>query len=57
MWTISNAVRAFGQSAWDENTKRKQFGEKRLLKVFPRDRLISWEDWKKDPTHFSDKES
>ena len=51
---IVGAVKAEGQSAWDENRKLKQFGEKRLLKEFPSDAFVSWEDWKKSPTHFAD---
>jgi Protein of unknown function (DUF1353) len=51
---ISGAVKAGGQSAWDENKKLKQAGEKRLLKEFPEDSFVSWEDWKKNPAHFAD---
>jgi uncharacterized protein DUF1353 len=51
---ITEAVRLFGQSAWDENKKLKQSGEKRLLKKFPDDPLMSWADWRKNRRHFAD---
>jgi hypothetical protein len=52
---IYGAVRGFGASAWNANTKAKRLGEKRFLKVFPMDgKLVSWAEWKKDPSHFAD---
>jgi hypothetical protein len=54
-WTIYWMVREFGQSAWDENTRAKQAGEKRFLKIYPPEgRLTSWGDWKRDAAHFSE---
>lgn len=47
------AVRAGGQNAWSENAKLKAEGEKRILKVFPTDPEITWEDWKKRPDVFT----
>jgi hypothetical protein len=49
------SVRGFGASAWTANAKAKQAGEKRFLKTFPADgQLVSWADWKKDRSRFSD---
>jgi hypothetical protein len=49
------SVRGFGGSSWTANAKAKQAGEKRFLKTFPADgQLVSWADWKKDRTRFSD---
>jgi hypothetical protein len=54
-WTIYSAVRLGGGSSWAANTKAKAAGEKRFLKVFPpKDRLVSWDEWRKDPSHFED---
>jgi hypothetical protein len=48
-------VRAFGASAWNANAKAKLKGEKRFLKVFPADgQLVSWAEWRKDPSRFAD---
>jgi hypothetical protein len=45
----------FAQTAWEKNTAAKRAGAKRMLKVFPpADKIISWDDWSKDPSHFSD---
>lgn len=52
--TIYHAVRLFGQSAWHENRKLKETGEKRFLKEFPPNALVSWAEWRKDPAHFTD---
>lgn len=46
------AVRAGGGSAWAGNTKLKEKGEKRIIRKFPEDPLVSWSDWKKDSTVF-----
>jgi hypothetical protein len=51
--TIYRAVRVFGQSAWDENRRLKDAGEKRILIKFPKDPRVTWNEWKKDPSVFS----
>jgi len=45
--TIHAGVRAGGQLAWSNNDHLKKSGERRILKVFPKDPKILWEDWKK----------
>jgi hypothetical protein len=45
-------VRAGGGLAWDANASLKGKGEQRILKRFPDEPLVSWSDWKKDPTVF-----
>lgn len=51
--TIYQAVRKFGGSAWDENARLKGQGEKRILKKFPDNPTITWEEWKKNPDVFA----
>jgi hypothetical protein len=51
---IYNAVRTFGESAWNENAELKAKGEKRFLKKFPEDPRISWEEWKKQKDVFKE---
>lgn len=43
-----------GTRAWNENTKLRNAGEKRLLKTFPDDPLISWKEYRKKPGIFAD---
>lgn len=43
-----------GKAAWDANAKLRSRGEKRILKVFPDNRLLSWQDWRKRPGVFAD---
>ena len=50
--TISEMVRLFGQSAWDNNARLKHAGERRILKRCPEDFGVSWSDWKKRPDVF-----
>lgn len=50
---IYNAVRAFGQKAWDNNKRLKRAGEHRILVEFPQDFRISWSEWKKRPGVFA----
>jgi hypothetical protein len=50
--TLYNAVWVFGGTAWDENKKLKQSGEKRILTRFPEDPTITWSEWKKNPGNF-----
>lgn len=49
---ISTALKAFGGSAWDKNHKLRENGEKRILKKFPPDLEITWDEWKQDPSVF-----
>jgi hypothetical protein len=49
---IYEAVRLGGGSAWNSNAKLKHEGEKRVLKEFPQDPKISWDDWKRRPDVF-----
>lgn len=44
---IIKAVRAMGEDAWNQNTKLKAKGERRLLKRFPTSAVTRWDDWKK----------
>jgi hypothetical protein len=48
------AVRAAGQGAWDQNSKLKAHGEKRLLKAFPANARTLWADWRRNANVFSD---
>ncbi|WP_454865948.1 DUF1353 domain-containing protein [Pseudomonas umsongensis] len=50
--TIYNAVRAFGESAWNENKARKNAGERRVLKDFPSTAKVKWSEWKIQKQHF-----
>ena len=52
--TIYNAVRVGGGSAWQSNAHERARGEKRVLKRFPEDPTISWDEWKKEPDVFSE---
>jgi hypothetical protein len=45
--TIYEAVRDFGFVAWRSNAEAKAQGEKRILRIFPDDPRITWEEWKK----------
>lgn len=49
---IFSAVNLFGQSAWDENTKLKAAGERRILKEPPTSARISWSEWRRDSARF-----
>jgi hypothetical protein len=51
---IYNAVKMFGGTAWKENAKQKENGEKRFLKKFPEDPRVTWEEWKKQEDVFTD---
>lgn len=48
------AVNATGWKAWSNNQEAKARGEKRVLGVFPSDRLVSWKDWKAKSGVFKD---
>ncbi len=51
---IYEAVRKFGQSAWDSNARAKAHGEKRVLIKYPTDPRVRWIDWKSKPGVFGD---
>jgi hypothetical protein len=51
--TIYKAVQLGGKSAWDKNTLYKARGEKRVLKRFPTDPRITWQEWKTRPEVFA----
>jgi hypothetical protein len=50
--TILGAVRVAGRTAWENNARAKQAGEKRVLKKFPSNPLTTWEEWKSDNDNF-----
>ena len=54
-FTIYSAVRAGGGSAWQTNADERARGEKRILKRFPEDPTISWDEWKKEPDVFAER--
>jgi hypothetical protein len=50
---IYQGVHLGGTSSWNENTRLRKNGEKRILKLFPDQPTISWQDWKKRPDVFA----
>ena len=44
--SVYSGVRIGGGFAWSGNAKRKAAGERRVLKRFPTDPTIRWENWK-----------
>jgi hypothetical protein len=50
---IYRGVRLKGGSAWDSNARLKASGEKRLLKKYPTDPVITWAEWKRRPDVFA----
>jgi hypothetical protein len=50
--TIHSGVRLGGSFAWEDNARRKAAGEKRLLKRFPMDPRVTWNEWKQDTAAF-----
>jgi hypothetical protein len=50
---IYSAVSLGGGQAWDQNKRLKAEGEKRILRKYPPNAGISWEEWKKRPGVFS----
>ena len=48
------AVRVGGGSAWKNNKKLKEQGERRLLVEYPPDFTISWAEWKAKPGVFGE---
>ena len=49
---IYQAVRLAGGGAWTANSAAREKGEKRILKLFPTDIKISWDQWKVMPNVF-----
>lgn len=54
VYAIYNAVCIFGATAWQENAKKKQAGEKRFLREFPNRADIGWDEWRTKPEVFTD---
>ena len=50
---IYNAVRVGGGSAWDNNARLRQAGEKQVLKKSPSEMLTTWAIWKNQPDVFN----
>lgn len=50
MWA---SVRVFGGIAWDNNSKEKAGGGKRILKRFPSTSNTTWEDWRQTAEVFA----
>ena len=50
---ISKSVEAFGGLAWAGNKRRREAGERRILKRLPDDPKITWEDWRLQPDVFA----
>jgi len=46
------AVRLGGGGVWDQNRKLQDSGEKRVIKVLPKDPTTSWDSWRKDSRNF-----
>lgn len=47
--TIYAGVTLGGGAAWKENAEHKARGEKRILRRYPEDPKIRWEQWRKTP--------
>jgi hypothetical protein len=50
---VHSAVRIRGGSYWDDVPKQKAKGEKRILRRFPEDPKVRWQDWKRRPDVFA----
>lgn len=50
--TLYAAVDLLGRSAWENNRKLKERGERRVLKRFPTDFTTRWAEWKSHPDVF-----
>jgi len=52
--TLYQAVRQFGQGAWDANARLRKAGECRFLSRLPTERefTVSWSEWKRQPDVF-----
>ena len=49
---IIKMVQIFGKTAWENNTRLRESGEKRILKKFPTNPTTRWSEWKKNPDVF-----
>jgi hypothetical protein len=49
---IYEPVNLFGNAAWQENSRLKAAGERRILAKTPNDPRITWEQWKQNPANF-----
>ncbi|MGO4552079.1 DUF1353 domain-containing protein [Lysobacter sp. 2RAF19] len=49
---IYTAVKNYGGNAWVNNAKLKKAGERRILRRFPDDFTVSWQEWKRQPGVF-----
>jgi Protein of unknown function (DUF1353) len=45
-------VRLGGGFAWDANARRKAAGERRVIRRFPTDPRVSWDEWKRNSDVF-----
>ncbi len=52
-FVLYRSVRWFGGKYWRENAVAKQKGEGRVLKAFPNDARIRWNDWRTKPGVFA----
>jgi hypothetical protein len=52
-FVIYNAVRLGGGPAWQSNADQRARGERRILKRFPEDPRVNWDEWKKEPDVFA----
>jgi len=50
---IYNAVRLGGGSAWSKNAEERSRGAKRILKKFPQDPRMTWDEWSERPGVFA----
>ncbi|MEX3954170.1 DUF1353 domain-containing protein [Paraburkholderia sp. EG287B] len=50
---IYRGVQVGGASAWNENAALRRSGEKRILRRWPDDPLMSWKNWKLHPDVFA----
>jgi hypothetical protein len=50
--TIYKAVRVGGGPSWQADADLKKQGERRVLKLFPQDPRVTWDEWKKEPDVF-----
>jgi hypothetical protein len=49
---ITQAVRVFGDTAWNDNTARRRAGERRILREPPPSAMTKWSEWKAQPERF-----
>ena len=49
---LYSTVRSLGRNVWENNRKKKENGERRVLKRFPEDPNVTWAEWKSIPGVF-----